>query len=108
MGEISELQKKILEFVTERDWEKYHTPKNLAMALANEVGELLGEFRWKTDEELKNLSEKEVQAIAHEIADSTIFLLRLADVLDIDITEAVNEKIKIIGQRKYDGPNFEK
>ncbi len=108
MGEIADLQKKILEFVTERDWERYHTPKNLAMALGNEVGELLGEFRWKSDEDLKNLSEEDLQAIAHEIADSSIFLLRLADVLQIDISDAIDEKMKIINKRKYDGPNLEK
>jgi NTP pyrophosphatase (non-canonical NTP hydrolase) len=108
VGEIADLQKKILDFVTERDWEQYHTPKNLAMALGNEVGELLGEFRWKSDEDLKNLSQEDLKAIAHEIADSSIFLLRLADVLGIDITDAITEKMKIIDKRKYDGPNLEK
>jgi len=108
MGEIADLQKRILDFVTERDWEQYHTPKNLAMALANEVGELLGEFRWKSDEDLKNLSEEDLLSIAHEIADSSIFLLRLADVLKIDISEAIKEKIEIIDRRKYIGPNFDK
>jgi NTP pyrophosphatase (non-canonical NTP hydrolase) len=106
MGEIADLQKKILDFVTERDWEKYHTPKNLAMALANEVGELLGEFRWKSDEDLKNLSEEDLQAIAHEIADSSIFLLRLADVLQIDISDAIEKKMKIIDKRQYAGPDL--
>ena len=108
MGEIADLQKKILDFVTERDWERYHTPKNLALALGNEVGELLGEFRWKSDEDLKNLSQEDLQAISYEIADSSIFLLRLADVLGIDITDAITEKMKIIDKRKYDGPNLKK
>jgi NTP pyrophosphatase (non-canonical NTP hydrolase) len=108
VGEIADLQKKILDFVTERDWDQYHTPKNLAMALGNEVGELLGEFRWKSDEDLKNLSQEDLQAIAHEIADSSIFLLRLADVLGIDIAEAITEKMKIIDKRKYIGPDLKK
>ena len=108
MGEIKDLQKIIADFAKERDWEKYHTPKNLAIALANEIGELLGEFRWKSDEDIKNLSEEDLQAIAHEIADSSIFLLRLAHILGIDISEAITEKLKIIDKRKLDGPNLHK
>ena len=108
MGEIKDLQKIIADFAKERDWEKYHTPKNLALALGSEVGELLAEFRWKSDEELNNLDEHELKALAHELADSSIFLLRLADVLEIDIKKAITEKIKIIDQRNYLGPNLQK
>lgn len=108
MGEIKDLQKIIADFARERDWEKYHTPKNLALALGSEVGELLAEFRWKSDEELNNLDEESLKKISLELADSTIFLLRLADVMNIDISTSVIEKMKINSERDLKGPNFQK
>ena len=108
MGEIKGLQKIIADFAKERDWEKYHTPKNLALALGSEVGELLAEFRWKSDEELNNLDEESLKKISLELADSTIFLLRLADVMNIDISTSVIEKMKINSERDLKGPNFRK
>jgi NTP pyrophosphatase (non-canonical NTP hydrolase) len=108
MGEIKDLQKIIADFSKERDWEKYHTPKNLALALGSEVGELLAEFRWKSDEELNNLDEESLKKISLELADSTIFLLRLAEVMNIDIPTSVIEKMKINSERDLKGPNFRK
>jgi NTP pyrophosphatase (non-canonical NTP hydrolase) len=84
-------------FAKARDWEKFHTPKNLAMAIAGEAGELAAELQWLTAEEsmLSSLSVEQLRKIRLEIADVQIYLLRIADVLDIDIPEAVTEKMKI-------------
>lgn len=91
------LQNEIREFAKARDWEQFHTPKNLAMAIAGEAGELAAEFQWLTaDESAKNsLSEAQKMAIGLEVADVEIYLLRLADVLGIDLPEVVRAKLKI-------------
>ena len=86
---------KIQEFANERNWERYHTPKNLAMALSGEVGELTEIFQWLSEEESKNLSDKDLQSAKEEIADIFIYLLRLSTKLNIDLEEAVNEKLEI-------------
>jgi dCTP diphosphatase len=94
---IKELTDEVRSFADARDWHKFHTPKNLAMALAGEVGELLSEFQWLTPEEsaTDSLTAEQKKAIELEIADVQIYLLRLADVLDIDIAAVVREKIQI-------------
>jgi dCTP diphosphatase len=94
---IKELTDEVRSFADARDWHKFHTPKNLAMALAGEAGELLAEFQWLTPEESKvsSLSVEQKKAIELEIADVQIYLLRLADVLNIDIAAVVREKIQI-------------
>lgn len=95
--DIQGLIAKIRAFATARDWEKFHTPKNLAMAIAGEAGELVAEFQWLTSEEslLGELSPEKLREIRLEMADVQIYLLRLADVLQIDISGAVLEKMKI-------------
>ena len=87
----------IRNFATKRDWEKFHTPKNLAMAIAGEAGELVAEFQWLTPEESNRseLSSEKLRDIRLEMADVQIYILRLADVLGIDITEAVREKMEL-------------
>ena len=94
---IKELTDEVRSFADARDWHKFHTPKNLAMAVAGEAGELLAEFQWLTPEEssVSALSTEQKKAIELEIADVQIYLLRLADVLDIDISAVVREKIQI-------------
>ena len=84
--DIKEIQKKLVKFAEERDWDQFHSPKNLVMALTSEVGELNEFFQWLTEEQssIKDDSPK-VDEIGHEIADIFIYLLRLADKLDIDI-----------------------
>lgn len=104
MGEIQELQKLIENFAKERDWEKYHTAKNLVLALGSEVGELQSEFRWLDEKEI--LSKEKLKAIEEELADVSIFLFRLAQVLKIDISNIVNTKLSSNRKRKIDGPNF--
>ncbi len=95
MIDIRELQKEIREFVQERDWEPYHTPKNLAIALSVEVSELLEIFQWMSEAEQAALpdNEKLMAEIKDEFADSMIYLLRFADVLDLDVDQAIKAKI---------------
>ncbi|NBT58670.1 nucleotide pyrophosphohydrolase [bacterium] len=99
---ISDLQKKIREFVRLRDWEKYHDPKNLTMALAGEVGELLEIFQWLSPKEAKQVMKDPVTAkqVRHELADIFVYLLRLSDKLQVSLEEAVQEKL-IHNQKKY-------
>jgi len=94
---IQELMNEIRAFAQARNWEQFHTPKNLAMALAGEAGELVAEFQWLTpDQSSKDeLTLDQRKAIELEIADVQIYLLRLADVLGIDVAGAVREKIEI-------------
>jgi len=94
---IKELTDEVRSFADARDWHKFHTPKNLAMALAGEAGELLAEFQWLTPDEstVSSLSMEQKKAIELEIADVQIYLLRLADVLDVDVASVVREKLLI-------------
>jgi len=94
---IKEIQDKLARFAEERDWNQFHSPKNLAMAITSEVGELNELFQWLTEEQSNNVDNNEVR---QEIADIFIYLLRLSDKLDIDIEEAVKEKIEI-NAKKY-------
>ena len=90
---------KIQEFANERNWEKYHTPKNLTMALSGEVGELTEIFQWLSDDESKNLSDQDLQLAKEEIADIFIYLLRLSTKLNINLEDAVIEKLDINAQK---------
>ena len=96
-NEIEELKTEIKRFAVARDWEQFHTPKNLAMAIAGEAGELAAEFQWLTADQsaLGALSEEQLEAISLEIADVQIYLLRLADVLKIDVSKVVRKKLEI-------------
>ena len=84
-------------FAEERNWPQFHDPKNLAMAIASEAGELLAELRWLSSEEStpEALSADQREAIRLEMADVLIFLVRMADVLDVDMVKAVGDKIAI-------------
>ena len=90
--DIKEIQGKLAKFAEERDWDQFHSPKNLAMALTSEVGELNELFQWLTEEQSQNVDKDEIR---QEIADIFIYLLRLTDKLDIDIEDAVREKIEL-------------
>ncbi len=83
-------------FASDRDWEQYHTPKNLVMALAGEVGELLDIFQWLTAEESMTVMSDPDRghAVREEIADVFQYLVRLADILDVNIEKAVWEKLR--------------
>lgn len=98
---LNELMQEVRRFAEVRNWGQFHTPKNLAMAIAGEAGELAAEFQWLTPEESMDdaLSSDQKKSIELEIADVQIYLLRLADVLGIDIAEVVREKIGINDNR---------
>ena len=97
MNEIQHLAVEIRKFADARDWEQFHTPKNLSMAVAGEAGELVAEFQWLTAEQSvrSNMSQDKFKDVELEIADVAIYLIRLADVLDIDISEVVRKKLAI-------------
>jgi NTP pyrophosphatase (non-canonical NTP hydrolase) len=97
---LAQLNARLLRFAQERDWEQFQSPKNLAMALAGEAGELLEHFQWLTEEQSANLSPEKQRAVSHELADILNYLVRLAQRLDIDLLAATNEKIAI-NERRY-------
>jgi NTP pyrophosphatase (non-canonical NTP hydrolase) len=101
MSEIQELMVEIAAFADARNWDQFHTPKNLAMALAGEAGELVAEFQWLKPEEsfLAAMGKDKLRDIELEIADVTIYLLRLADKLEVDIASVVRDKIQINEKR---------
>ncbi|NMG42763.1 nucleotide pyrophosphohydrolase [Aromatoleum toluvorans] len=86
-------------FARERDWERFHTPKNLAMALAGEAGEVIEHFQWLSGEESAALPEATRAEVSLELADVLLYLVRLADVLDIDLADAARRKMQINAQR---------
>lgn len=98
---LDELVVETREFARHRDWFQHHTPKNLAMAIAGEAGELASEFRWLTIEESskERLSGTQLRDIRQEMADVMIFLLRLSDVLEVDLAAAVREKVALNEER---------
>ena len=91
---------RIRQFVDERDWEQFHSPKNLAMAMIVEAAELVEIFQWMTEEQSLSLDSKNHQRAKEEIADVMVYLLRLADRLDIDVLEAIDSKLAM-NQEKY-------
>ena len=92
---LEELRAQLEKFAAERDWDQFHNPKNLAMALTGEVGELVEHFQWLTFEEAANLPAAAREEVALEAADVLLFLLRLCDKLDIDLGAAAERKLTI-------------
>lgn len=97
---LDTLREHIRAFASARDWETYHTPKNLVMALSVEMAELLEPFQWLTPEQSQQLSAEQHEAVRQEMADVLIYLTRLADVLNIDLLDAAADKLAI-NARKY-------
>ena len=91
---MQELIKKLRKFAKERDWEQFHSPKNLSMALAVEIAELMEHFQWLTEEQSSNLDQKTLARVKEEIGDIQIYLARLADQLGIDPLLAAKEKLQ--------------
>ena len=92
---LDELRQQIDTFVNERDWAQFHSPKNLAMAMIVEAAELVEHFQWDTIQESYDLSAEKRQEVAHELADTFVYLLRLAEVTGIDLIQAANDKIAL-------------
>lgn len=99
-GEFAKLRDEIRVFVAERDWDQFHTPKNLASALCVEAAELLEHFQWLQTGSSDELNAAKQEQVRHEMADVLTYLIRLADKLDIDLSAAVSEKM-VINRAKY-------
>lgn len=99
MTNFVKLQQTIQQFSKERDWDQFHSPKNLSMALNVEAGELLECFQWLSEKQSKNLSDEQISEVSDELADVFIYLIRLAEKLDINLIEAADMKIKKNGEK---------
>ena len=99
-NDLTEIREIVRQFVNERDWDKFHTPKNLATALSVEASELLEPFQWLVSGDKSELDDAKRTAIRHEMADVLVYLVRLADKLDVDLFEAVEEKM-VLNRAKY-------
>ena len=91
--DLTQLRDELRAFAGERDWDQFHTPKNLASALSVEAAEVLDPFQWLKTGELSELDERTREAIRHELADVLMYLVRLADKLDVDLMVAASEKL---------------
>jgi dCTP diphosphatase len=99
---LNKLKIKLRTFAKERNWDQFHSPKNLTMALAGETGELLELFQWLKEEETQasRLSKSDLIRVKEEMADIYIYLIRLADKLDVDLDKEADKKIKQ-NKKKY-------
>lgn len=95
-----QLQEQVRRFVAERQWDQFHSPKNLSMALSVECAELMEHFQWLSEDQSRAPGKKERAAIAHELADIQIYLISLARALDVDLVAAAKRKL-VINRRKY-------
>ena len=95
ISDLDALKQRVRLFAADREWQRFHTPKNLAMAMIVEAAELVELFQWLTPEQSTNLTEQQLEAVRHEVADVLIYLTRLADVLDIDLLAAASAKIEL-------------
>ena len=97
---LQTLTERLRHFAAARDWEQFHSPKNLAMALSVEVAEITEHFQWLTEQQSHELDESKREQVAEELADAFIYLVRLSDQLKIDLLEAANKKLAI-NEQKY-------
>jgi NTP pyrophosphatase (non-canonical NTP hydrolase) len=100
---LDNLRERLRVFAADRDWEQFHTPKNLAMSVAIEAAEIMEHFQWLTPEQGANLDIAAKREVAYEIADVLLYLVRLADVMEIDMLAAAREKIEL-NALKYPAP----
>ena len=96
---LDNLRVQLEQFAIERDWDQFHNPKNLAMALVAEAGELVEHFQWLSPQQAANLSAETKAEVALEIADVLLFLLRLADKLEIDLIVAAEKKMQLNAEK---------
>ena len=100
MQSLEQIKVRLREFADERDWDQFHSPKNLTMALIVEAAELVEHFQWLSEEQSQTLSPEKLAEVEQEIADIQIYLIRLADKLGVDMEKAVNAKIEL-NEKKY-------
>jgi dCTP diphosphatase len=99
-SDLDSLKEKLRDFAELRDWDQFHSPKNLSMALIAEAAELVEHFQWLTEDESAQLNEDKLEEVRQELADIQIYLIRIADKLGVDLIEAAEQKIKI-NEEKY-------
>jgi dCTP diphosphatase len=102
---LARLSSELSEFASERDWEQFHTPRNLLLALIGEVGELAEQMQWASDDEILARMKTDPGPVEEEVADVAIYLLRLSDVLGVDLTQAIEEKMEA-NRARYDPSRF--
>ena len=100
MNDLDHLRNQLRDFAAARDWDQFHSPKNLAMALAVESAELVEIFQWLTEAQSRALPDEARAAASEEIADVLLYLIRIADKLEIDPIAAANRKLAA-NERKY-------
>ncbi len=93
--DLDSIKQQLRQFAKERDWDQFHSPKNFSMALIVECAELVEHFQWLSDEQSKHLSAKTLDEVSLEMADIMIYLIRLADKLDVDLLQSVERKIEL-------------
>jgi len=98
--DLNKLKLRLREFADSRDWNQFHSPKNLCMALGIEVAEISEHFQWLTEEQSRNLPRDKLDEVASELADTLLYLVRLADKLGVDLAAAAAAKIEV-NARKY-------
>ena len=91
---IDDLAARLRQFAADRDWEKFHSPKNISMALSVEVAEIVEHFQWLTEQQSRELDRDKKGEVSQELADAFIYLVRLADQLDIDLLAAAEHKLE--------------
>jgi NTP pyrophosphatase (non-canonical NTP hydrolase) len=93
------LREHLRRFAAERDWDQFHLPKNLAIALSVEAAELLENFQWLSEDDSKHLAEEKLEKVRQEMADVFLYLIRLADKLNVDLVDAATRKINLNAQK---------
>jgi NTP pyrophosphatase (non-canonical NTP hydrolase) len=96
---LEQLRRQLAEFAEHRNWQQFHSPKNLSMALIAEAAELVEHFQWLSQDQSRRLAPETLAAVRLELADILIYLIRTADQLDIDLIAAATDKIELNGQR---------
>ena len=99
MNDLNSLRDALRRFAADRDWDQFHSPKNLAIALSVEAAELLEHFQWLSGDASKALPEAKLIEIREEMADVLLYLVRLADKLDVDLVAAAGAKIEVNAKR---------
>ena len=98
--DFDRIKKKVRQFVVERDWDQFHSPKNLSMALIVEAAEMVEHFQWLTGEQSSNLPPEKLAEVEQELADIQVYLISLAEKLQLDLITAVEKKL-ILNAQKY-------
>ena len=102
---VADLRKMVLDFVSERDWQQFHSPKNLSMAMAIETSELMEHFQWLDTEASRNPTEDKLVEIGEELADVLCYAMAIANELDIDIASTMTRKMEL-NRKKYPADEF--